>query len=515
MHLLEPIEGWTSFMMEPLEARVMLAAADPGDLPSLEDLLFVRDAGAGKVVVADSAYDEQSVVLLRLAPDGTPDTTFGPLGIVRIRGLSVITDLAVQPDGKTLVLADLVDGRVGVVRVTTDGKLDEAFGDGGLALAPDGPVDYWHIASGRMALGDDGRIVVGEVVADVNDVGGADGLYVTRFDADGHTDPTFGDGGITLLHAPLPLAELDAVNVRADGGIDVSVPPLGVPGGVFARLGADGSPDPSFGDGGILLRDLGGSFYDWHALPDGRTLAYEHPPIAHETPRLHAYDRDGNPDPTFGVDGAAEFVGASPYIPVTAPAVRSGDRTILALFASNPIFGHLELIAIDDAGSIDTDWGFWGRRNLADDAGARGDSINLAIADNGDLLTVRIAYDAAGPYDEFPLQLVVNRFRPDGTPEYNFGLGGEVILDLAKPGEFYPEEPAPAPTPGGDDGESQDAGQVPAAEPQDNPSQAAPPPRGSPFSSQPIDEGAAAVLLLGTPTQRSLFDIRPDEVFDA
>ena len=510
MYLLDSIEGWMSSMMEPLEARVLLAA----DLPALDSLLFVRDGGDGRIVVADSDYDDQSVVVLRLTRDGTPDPTFGPLGIVRVRGLATVSDLQVQPDGKTLILGDLVDGRVGVVRLTTDGRFDETFGDGGLALAPDGPVDYWSIVSGRMALGRDGRIVIGEVAADATD---ASALYVSRFSADGRPDPTFGVGGITLIHTPLQLSELDAIYLRPDGGIDVSVQPLGSSGGIFARLHADGSPDASFVDGGILPRDLGGSYYDWHTLPDGRTLAYEQPPSAatDDAPRLHAYDRDGRADPSFGAGGVAEFPGTGPYVPMSAPAIRSGDRTILALYTSNPIFGHLKLIAIDDDGSVDAGWAFDGQRNLLDDAGVRGEFIDLAIADNGDLLTARLAYDAADPYDDVPLQLVIDRFRPDGTPEYDFGLGGEVTLELAAPGEFHPEdpgEPAPVPAPSGNGPQTPDADKPPVSESQGNPPQATAPLHGF-FATQPIEEGSAARLLLGATAERSLFGDTSDEVF--
>jgi uncharacterized delta-60 repeat protein len=509
MHLLEPIGSWTSFMFEPLEARLLLAA----NLPTLDDFAFVRDGGNGRIVVADSDYDERSAFVLRLAPDGALDPTFGRGGVVRIAGAAIVTDLEVRPDGKALILADLTDGRVAVFRLSADGTPDRTFGVGGRALLPYGPIGYWRIASGTMTLDNDGRIVVAEAAAEVNDRGDPNGLYVSRLMPDGRTDATFGVGGVTLLHSPLPLAEMDAIYVRPDGAIDVSVPPLGYPGGVFARLRPDGSADLSFGDGGVLVRDLDGSFYDWHALADGRTLAYDHAADPNgPAPRLHAYDRDGRADPSFGVGGIAQFVGIN-NVPVTAPAIRSGDRTILALFASNPIFGNIELIAIRDDGSIDTAWGFEGRQILADDAGSQGDFfINLAIADNGDLLAAHVAYDTEN-YE--PRQLVIDRFRPDGAPEYNFGLGGEVAFDLAPPGELQPgpiDPPAPDDPAAGDD--AQGALEVPTHDPQSDPSQAGAPPRGSSFSLRPIDEGAAAVLLLGTAAERSLFGDRPDDLFE-
>src|SRR4051812_26927964 len=60
----------------------------------------------GKVVVAGTTTANNDVVLARYNPDGTPDATFNGSGQARYTfgGIDTATDLALQPDGKFVVV---------------------------------------------------------------------------------------------------------------------------------------------------------------------------------------------------------------------------------------------------------------------------------------------------------------------------------------------------------------------------------------------------------------------------
>src|SRR2546423_713111 len=133
MEFLESIGRWKSFMMEPLEARVMLSAA----LPALDqDIPFVRDAGGGRVVIAADAWDWKSGVVPRLGSDGQLDTTFGDHGTVTAampRQSGAITSLNILPDGEIWVSAWASAFGGLFARFHSDGSPDESFGNGGVA----------------------------------------------------------------------------------------------------------------------------------------------------------------------------------------------------------------------------------------------------------------------------------------------------------------------------------------------------------------------------------------------
>jgi hypothetical protein len=79
--------------------------------------------------------------LARYTPSGHLDPSFGADGKVVNKSLGAAGGLAIQSDGKVVVLAvrssssNAPLGSV-LVRYTTDGRLDESFGKSALAAAP-------------------------------------------------------------------------------------------------------------------------------------------------------------------------------------------------------------------------------------------------------------------------------------------------------------------------------------------------------------------------------------------
>ena len=173
------------------------------DLGPTDDLAYaVTVQPDGRIVVAGRASQgaAHQWAVVRLRPDGGLDDGFGDGGIARgrLQGLdSVARDVLVQPDGGILVAGFAgrePDLDVALLRLLPDGRPDSAFGTGGglrLAIGSGNDVAY--------ALGLDplGRILL----AGYSYNGAHQDLLVLRRLADGSPDPAFGTDGTVRVDA--------------------------------------------------------------------------------------------------------------------------------------------------------------------------------------------------------------------------------------------------------------------------------------------------------------------------
>lgn len=244
-------------------------------------------------------------VPLALGAGGDLDPTFGVGGQVTTAfpGGSFANAVAIQSDGKIVVVGAAagpsVRGEFAVARYETDGLLDPTFGDGGMV------VTRYHGAVARaVALQPNGRIVV---------AGYNTGLALARYRPDGRLDRTFAGNGRIGTAVVGRLWAL-AVALQPDGRIVVA-------GGwdIFnvglARFRVDGRLDPTFGDDGVLVADMGGGEQALTGLviqPDGKivTVGGVGPHEGGDTVVsrfvLARCRRNGSLDPTFGGDGKIE-----------------------------------------------------------------------------------------------------------------------------------------------------------------------------------------------------------------
>jgi uncharacterized delta-60 repeat protein len=229
----------------------------------------------GKIVVVGFSFGRDWAIV-RYNPDGSLDPTFGaggfkfvsPLGI---EGDSWASAVAIQPNGKLVVGGFTYANGLAfaLIRLNANGNLDPSFGSGGALLT--------DMLTG---MGGDSRVAAlaiqpsGKIVA----AGYASirGFYsdfaLARYTDNGTLDPTFGTGGkvLTDLGGTAGIASLVAqTNGRIVAG--------GTAGGDFAvaRYTDNGSLDQTFGAGGTVLTDLGG--YDALSAivvqPNGKIVA--------------------------------------------------------------------------------------------------------------------------------------------------------------------------------------------------------------------------------------------------
>ena len=120
-----------------------------------------------KILVAGNPPDSSAMMVMRLNPNGTPDTTLGGDGTATI-DFSVEDDLcnamALQPDGKIVLAGYIAGGIVAVARLNSDGSPDGTFSTDGRAM-----FDFGNPTFGNaVALQKNGRIVVaGDVASDL------------------------------------------------------------------------------------------------------------------------------------------------------------------------------------------------------------------------------------------------------------------------------------------------------------------------------------------------------------
>jgi len=172
----------------------------------------------GQIIVAG----ERTVMALRR--DGRIDRSFGHNGRVNLpvigEGQTIIEDVAVDPEGRILVLAAARFAKGGgltiVARLSANGALDSSFADNGILVTdfglpapqptgpsatPGAPTD---VLPADLAIDSQGRLVVAgttiAAIAPCRDAGEQPhhAAYIARLLPGGGLDTSFGDGGVVL-----------------------------------------------------------------------------------------------------------------------------------------------------------------------------------------------------------------------------------------------------------------------------------------------------------------------------
>lgn len=255
-----------------------------------------------------ASYLVESLEPRRLLSGGFLDPTFQQAGFTL---LSHVGDTAAAlPDGKILV-----EGGAGLflTRLNADGTVDSTFGNQGISQ----PAAFAQVGGPTLIVQPDGKILAGGFMYTGN--GGQ--IALARFNADGSPDTSFGSGGVVALN-PLNQQEgsagqvlllpsgkiLIAASTQANGAATAT--------GVLIQLQSDGSLDPTFGSGGVVVSSIAGTFGFQAAAVDGSGRIYaatggEATSGVSRTFNLVRYLSDGTLDASFGVGGVAPPLGST------------------------------------------------------------------------------------------------------------------------------------------------------------------------------------------------------------
>jgi uncharacterized delta-60 repeat protein len=394
MHSITIPQRLSLFALTILLCVATQAAAKAGDLDtsfahkgifaatSLSEANAVAIQSDGKIVVAGAGANNGDM-LIRLNTDGTLDNSFGSGGVANFAPQQIsfgFFALSIQSDGKIVAVADGASGTqalMQVARVNTDGTLDSSFGSGGFTSAIIFPLE-----SGNLAFQPDGKILVAAGVDNPNGVPSE----MARFTASGQLDTTFGSGaGIINLAYPCPTQ----IAVQGSGKILVAA-------GLAARLVFQAQPAAQPGS-------------------------------------ITRYNSNGTVDKTFGSSGTAASVASASALllqgdgkivvagsltsKLNAPATRNDVGFGIARYSSN--------------GALDTSFGSRGVAfvDFGVNAPVSG-AFALAIQSNGDLVAAGSAGGTA-----FQNKIVsafgLTRFTSAGNLDTTFGSKGTVITTVA------------------------------------------------------------------------------------
>lgn len=282
----------------------------------------VRLQGDDKIVVSgaidvDGTTDLETNIL-RFDSDGTLDAAFGVNGVTEVNllpgGFDSASRVAIAPDG-SIVLGILLDpSSFNIVRLHSDGSLDETFGDGGRAAItfPDSTDPDLR----SLLFDADGRLTV---VGSVESLVGAQSrvFAAARLLADGTLDASFGDDGLATFPLAGDASARDAARNTDGSTLIAGIMKVGDDTQIaLIRMTRDGAFDTGFANGGSRVLSINGindTVFDLLPRNDGSWMLSGFTQTSQNTREgfLLALDGSANPIPSFGIDGAKTYAASN------------------------------------------------------------------------------------------------------------------------------------------------------------------------------------------------------------
>ena len=389
----------------------------------------------------DAAFGEQGVMALPLSPDAHDRllaAAAGPDGSVYAAGWT-------SPGG---------DNAMVVAKIGPDGKLDQAFGQGGMASVNVAVGGKAGELARAVAVQTDGKVLVaGPVEKDPKASGAAakdTDIAVVRFDATGKPDPAFGKGGTARIDIGPGKAVGESYVADNSWGMALSGERVVVFGSSpaadrddadYAIVGLTGAGvlDPEFGTDGITRVDVKGATDNARGVvvqPDGKLVfaGYSRTKEGVIDPVIIRTGPDGKLDTGFGKDGVATATLIPGGVAEAYGVALQGDKFVLAGYGRGPSADEkVDMISMrfNADGSWDKTYGTDGLTRI-DIAGDADRGRNVAVLPDGRVLIVGSGSPQAGSSDAMVVLL-----SKDGTPQSSFGTGGRVLSDVGGPGDAW------------------------------------------------------------------------------
>jgi uncharacterized delta-60 repeat protein len=373
----------------------------------------------GRILAAYSEAGGGPAGVIRLLPDGSFDTSFSGDGIARYNGIEIAGRVAVDAQDRVLFAGhtgiDLDTGAANVVRFTEAGSLDNSFdGNGSRGLGNFEVTGLQVRPDGRVLLG----LVPFNVF--VQTIGADSRSRILQLTAAGAPDGSFGNGGTVNADFAFPGADrsiLDDLALRADGRVVANLriqdPDAS---NVVIRLTGNGTPDPSLNNGTATQAGWAVLPSSW-GLPRavtsdsaGRILVTGTVNTSEgQRAGLGRLNSNGTPDASFGNGG---LVIANPAPSADYPedvAVASDGRIWISGSSSNPdVPEHFLLARFLGNGAVDASFSQDGNASAAIGSGLR-----MALDSLGRVVMVGTG---DGSQSLAPEHTLIARYLRDGVP---------------------------------------------------------------------------------------------------
>jgi uncharacterized delta-60 repeat protein len=363
----------------------------------------------GKIVVVGSSGVNDFTVT-RYNANGNLDASFNGDGKVFTdfgSNFEFPSGVVIQTDGKTVVCGRVGNNNTGIARYTINGALDTNFDT-------DGKQSISNVVCTGLAIQPDGKIIgVGNsinidlIVFRLNQ----NGTFDTTFDSDGFVSTVIGGGGNSFSD----------VKLQQDGKI-VAVGALGNQAqSVFARYNTNGTIDNTFGGTGIVVLDFASTEYvknlaidpvDNSIIAVGRIGAKIN---------VVRFTSGGVLDTSFDTDGWAEI--AITGLDFGEDIAIQSDRKILISSFRN---AGTNLLRLNRNGTFDTTFGNNGIVSTRFSFNA-GQPVFMKLNGNNLVVGNTVRLGTAVGFNDFGVQ----RYNLSATPTQESDFDGDAFTDSA------------------------------------------------------------------------------------
>lgn len=312
----------------------------------IRDVLFQAD---GKIIAVGSSYginaaseDLSNVVVCRYNLNGTLDPTFGGNGTM-IYDLSGAYDFAnagyIQNDGKIVIVGHTGYNGSGdflIIRVNSDGSLDNSFGTGGQKKIDFG--DFDNVTS--VSVAGDGRIYIAGYTQDNAASNLKREMVICRLNSDGSLSSNFANNGKLIL--PLGGISSEARDLLITPSNEILVlgnssTVTGTNDFALVKLSVDGNLVNSFGDNGKVIANYGyhsSTSYSMGLQSDGKIIVSGYSDRLEGMTMKHdyiiaRYSSDGLLDNGFGENGVVASDFSRGDVITLSCTIQSDDKIVL------------------------------------------------------------------------------------------------------------------------------------------------------------------------------------------
>lgn len=395
--------------------------------------VVITDIGSTDITSATLLQDDEKILIgghagsgtdwdfavIRYSTNGSLDESFGEDGIVVTEAgisTSVARSMVLQNDGKILVAGISLNETNRVIillRYNQDGEPDQTFGTNGLVTI-DTEING---EANAVTLQNDEKIVVAG--SNGNDV------IIVRFNSNGTLDNTFGTDGIAEVAVGPANDFANAMAIQSDGKIvagGFSVVGPGDSDFSLTRFNSSGEIDNTFGTNGIVITPLEGKNYmnSVAIQSDGKIVAGGYSDVlTHYDFTLVRYNSNGTPDASFGTEGTVNTDFDLKNDEMNSIALQSDGKIIAGGKSSFSGNSASILVRYLSDGSIDATFGAEGV--VSTSIGTYNEVNAVALQDDGKILTF-----GRSVFSPFQFGYTLMRFTADGIPDSSFGTDGIV-----------------------------------------------------------------------------------------
>lgn len=333
--------------------------------------------------------------------------------------------MALQADGKILIVGDArISNKfnLAVTRLNADGTPDATFGTNGSVNILIGTQSFGK----SVAVQEDGKIVVGGYVLQGNYK-----AAVVRFNEDGQLDETFGDAGKLVLEG---LSNSESCALQSDGKIIIA----GHKNDMFgiSRVNADGTIDTSFGTNGYAITQIPNYSMSYikavGVQADGKIIGVGMSvgPDGYDFSSAR-FNTDGSLDTGFANSGflAVDFGGSYSADFGTALTFQEDGKILIgghqeySLIPGVPEYDAV-VVRLNTDGSYDSSFGTNGKSVIQINEEASYVSGIALQADGKILITGQFAI-----YTQSVSDIYVARLNANGSIDTYFGNDGYIVYD--------------------------------------------------------------------------------------